>query len=382
MVLAHVLVLQLQLRSISPCRKNFFCRFLQLCCSEPYHSFSPAYKGTHKSTHKTMSVFDSNESFNWLCLVYDSSQRNDALLNLGKNRQQFEDLGPVIWNSPGQVTILLQEIISVYPYVTGNSENTILTAELSNRVCNVLVLFQCIALHPDTRMDLIDAQIPSYLFPFLQCASSSHAPINSKTELSESILKSREFEYLKLTSLGVFGSLVKSDSFEVIKYLLSTEIVPQCLKIMELSSELSKTVALFIFMRIILNEHGLSYICLNEVRLVSVINVLNSMVSNIFSNNSSNSKGGYGSSDNNSHPGRILKNLLRCYLRLCDDLSVRSIVKEKIPASLVIAADPQQQVNQEYVQLLENVRAIREIINEDATVNKLLKQLLEALGLP
>ncbi|OBA25088.1 Rcd1-like protein, partial [Hanseniaspora valbyensis NRRL Y-1626] len=195
-----------------------------------------------------MSVFDSNESFNWLCSVYDPALRNDSLLNLGKNRQQFEDLGPVIWNSPGQVTILLQEIISLYPYLTGNSPSLVLTPELSNRVCNVLVLFQCIALHPDTKMELINAQIPSYLFPFLQ-------------NMSENILKSREFEYLKLTSLGVFGSLVKSDSFEVIKYLLSTEIVPQCLKIMEVSSELSKTVALFIFMRIILNENGLNYIC-------------------------------------------------------------------------------------------------------------------------
>ncbi|OBA25063.1 Rcd1-like protein, partial [Hanseniaspora valbyensis NRRL Y-1626] len=264
--------------------------------------------------------------------------------------------------------------------------------------CNVLVLFQCIALHPDTKMELINAQIPSYLFPFLQSATYDN-PINNnlkqQIDMSENILKSREFEYLKLTSLGVFGSLVKSDSFEVIKYLLSTEIVPQCLKIMEVSSELSKTVALFIFMRIILNENGLNYICLNEVRLVSVINVLNSMVSNISPNSNStnnnnsntanansNNPNGKNGNDNNAHPGRILKNLLRCYLRLCDDLSVRSIVKEKIPASLVIALDPQQQVNQEYIQLYENVKAIRGIISEDATVNKLLKQLLEALGLP
>ncbi|XBW38438.1 hypothetical protein QEN19_004026 [Hanseniaspora menglaensis] len=329
-----------------------------------------------------MSVFDSNDSFNWLCSVYDPAQRNEALLNLGKNRQQFEDLGPVIWNSPGQVTILLQEIISLYPYLTGNSSNLILTPDLSNRVCNVLVLFQCIALHPDTRMELINAQIPSYLFPFLQCAPPSSLTHGSKLTLSASILKSREFEYLKLTSLGVFGSLVKSDSFEVIKFLLSTEIVPQCLKIMEVSSELSKTVALFIFMRIILNENGLKYICLNEVRLVSVINVLNSMISNIHANNSEHGKNGNNSNDNNSHPGRILKNLLRCYLRLCDEVSVRPTVKEKIPASLVIAVDPHQVVLQEYAQLHDNVNAIRDIISEDATVSKLLKQLLEALGLP
>jgi len=66
-----------------------------------------------------------------------------------------------------------------------------------------------------------------YLYPFL----------NTST-------KSRAFEYLRLTSLGVIGALVKADDQKVIRFLLTTEIIPLCLRIMETGSDLSKTVRL------------------------------------------------------------------------------------------------------------------------------------------
>ena len=50
------------------------------------------------------------------------------------------------------------------------------------------------------------------------------------------------FEYLRLTSLGVVGALVKTDDQEVIHFVLTTENIPLCLMIMESGSELSKTV--------------------------------------------------------------------------------------------------------------------------------------------
>lgn len=69
----------------------------------------------------------------------------------------------------------------------------------SNRVCNVLALFQCIAANSETRLSFINgkfyynlAQIPLFLYPFLN-----------------TINKSRPFEYLRLTALGVIGALVK-----------------------------------------------------------------------------------------------------------------------------------------------------------------------------
>merc|ERR1719199_2307502 len=112
-----------------------------------------------------------------------------------------------------------------------------LTAHASNRVCNALALLQCVASHPDTRTLFLKAHVPLFLYPFLNTVS-----------------KTRPFEYLRLTSLGVIGALVKVDDTDVINFLLSTEIIPLCLRTMEMGSELSKTVATFIVQKILLDE--------------------------------------------------------------------------------------------------------------------------------
>ncbi|KAJ6751753.1 hypothetical protein OIU85_002202 [Salix viminalis] len=180
-------------------------------------------------------------------LVLDLSSpdlRENALLELSKNkdlfqelapfvwnsfgtiaaliqkRELFQDLAPLLWNSFGTIAALLQEIVSIYPVLSPPN----LTPAQSNRVCNALALLQCVASHPDTRMLFLNAHIPLYLYPFLNTTS-----------------KSRPFEYLRLTSLGVIGALVKVDDTEVISFLLSTEIIPLCLRTMEMGSELSKT---------------------------------------------------------------------------------------------------------------------------------------------
>lgn len=102
---------------------------------------------------------------------------------------------------------LLQEIVSVYPLLSPPN----LTAHVSNRVCNALALLQCVASHSETRQLFLNgsslphlvslkphylaAHIPLFLYPFLNTTS-----------------KTRPFEYLRLTSLGVIGALVKVSS--------------------------------------------------------------------------------------------------------------------------------------------------------------------------
>ena len=48
--------------------------------------------------------------------------------------------------------------------------------------------------------------------------------------------------------------LLQVDDTEVINFLLSTEIIPLCLRTMEMGSELSKTVATFIVQKILLDN--------------------------------------------------------------------------------------------------------------------------------
>jgi len=227
----------------------------------------------------------------------NAESREVVLLELSKKRESFADLAPILWHSTGTVATLLQEIVSIYPLLTPPT----LTAHASNRVCNALALLQCVASHADTRQPFLSAQIPLYLYPFLNTQS-----------------KSRPFEYLRLTSLGVIGALVKVDDTEVISFLLSTEIIPLCLRIMETGSELSKTVATFIVQKILLEETGLNYVCATAERFYAVSTVLANMVHLL-----------------QVHPSvRLLKHVVRCYLRLADHPRAREALKTCLPSSL------------------------------------------------
>ena len=81
-------------------------------------------------------------------------------------------------------------------------------------------------------------------------------------------------EHAASSSLGVIGALVKTDEQEVINFLLTTEIIPLCLRIMETGSELSKTVATFILQKILLDDTGLYYICQTYDRFSHVAMIL------------------------------------------------------------------------------------------------------------
>ena len=120
--------------------------------------------------------------------ITNPEQRESALLELSKKREAFPDLAPILWHSFGTISALLQEIVSIYPLLSPPA----LTAHASNRVCNALALLQCVASHTETRTLFLNAHIPLYLYPFLNTVS-----------------KNRPFEYLRLTSLGVIGALVK-----------------------------------------------------------------------------------------------------------------------------------------------------------------------------
>jgi CCR4-NOT transcription complex subunit 9 len=154
----------------------------------------------------------------WVKDLIDPNARETALLELSKQREKFPELAPYLWNSFGTMAVLLQvcigrgallslwffnfvshstwmqEITLIYPQLQPPELNT----QTSNRVCNALALFQCVASHSETRELFLQAHIPLFLYPFLNTTS-----------------KTRPFEYLRLTALGVIGALVKKDDSTV-----------------------------------------------------------------------------------------------------------------------------------------------------------------------
>lgn len=225
----------------------------------------------------------------------DPASRDSALQELSKEREKYSDLAPALWHSFGTIAALLQEIVAIYPMLSPPT----LTALASSRVCNALALLQCVASHPETRALFLNAHIPLYLYPFLNTLSDQ-----------------RPFEYLRLTSLGVIGALVKVDDSDVISFLLQTEIIPLCLRIMETGGELPMTVATFIVEKILLDDIGLNYICATYERFVTVSTVLSNMVSV------------------GNTPSRLLKHIIRCYLRLSDNVRAREALRQCLPDAL------------------------------------------------
>ncbi|KAJ1486023.1 hypothetical protein T484DRAFT_1666657 [Baffinella frigidus] len=223
--------------------------------------------------------------------------REAALLELSKKREAFPDLAPILWHSFGTTATLLQEIVCIYPLLSPPQ----LTAHASNRVCNALALLQCVASHPETRTLFLKAHIPLFLYPFLNTIS-----------------KTRPFEYLRLTSLGVIGALVKMDDSDVINFLLTTEIIPLCLRIMETGSELSKTVATFIVQKILLDDMGLQEVsavlrrCASPGGWLKYIPVWLSEDPSV----------------------RLLKHIIRCYLRLSENVRARDALRHCLPEQL------------------------------------------------
>lgn len=269
-------------------------------------------------------ALDDEKVYQWIIELSYGPNREQALLELGKKREQYDDLPLVLWNSFGVMTSLLDEIVSVYPLLSPPN----LSSNASNRVCNALALLQCVAAHPETRNLFLNAHIPLFLYPFLNTNS-----------------KQRPFEYLRLTSLGVIGALVKNDTPEVISFLLTTEIIPLCLRIMESSSELSKTVAIFIVQKILVDDAGLAYVCQTYERFAAVASVLKIMVDQLVTQQTS----------------RLLKHVVRCYLRLSDNPDARKALRQCLPESLKDGT-------------------FHAVLRDDAASKKCLSQLLLNLG--
>eukprot|EP00300_Choanocystis_sp_HF-7_P004677 c13650_g1_i2.p1 GENE.c13650_g1_i2~~c13650_g1_i2.p1 ORF type:complete len:301 (+),score=54.84 c13650_g1_i2:59-904(+) len=228
-------------------------------------------------------------------LVPDKRER--TLAELSRMKEKEGDLAPVLWHSFGTMAVLLQEIMSIYPLLSPPN----LSAQASSHVCNALSLFQCVASHPDTRVLFLNAHIPLYLYPFLNTVS-----------------KTRPFECLRLASLGVIASLVRVDDTEVIHFLLSTEIIPLCLRVMESGSELPKTVACFILQKVLVDEIGLSYICSKFDRFASVSGSLANVVNSLLE----------------KPTVRLLRPVIRCYLRLSENTRARDALRGCLPMAL------------------------------------------------
>ncbi|KAJ1641891.1 RNA-binding protein, CCR4-NOT complex subunit Rcd1 [Coemansia asiatica] len=246
---------------------------------------------------QTLANTENEALYQLMIELFSATNREQALAELSRRRDQNPDLGLALWNAYGVMTILYQEIIAIYPLLNPPA----LTMPVSNRACNSLALLQLVATHEHTRMQLLKANVPQLLYPFLSTTS-----------------KAKQYDNLRLTSLGVIGALVKYDNHEVISFFVATEFLPLCLKIMDIGSELCKVVATFIFQKIILDDGGFQYVTSHPKRLHTVLVILNNVINQMISAPSS----------------RLLKSVTKCLIRLADNQKAKDEMREGISEHL------------------------------------------------
>ena len=195
----------------------------------------------------------------WINEIKNENTRIKAIINLSKYSDNNNKLALYLWYSRGTMAVILQEIISVYQYLSTSK----LTLEKANVIYCAISLLKCIASNPETRHEFLESKILIFLYPFINNTN-----------------KAKPYDYLKLTSLSVINALLTETDNEIISFLIDTEIIPKLLKIMEKGAELTRKIACCIVSQIVQDDIGSKYICEAKERYSAIITYMKKMLKN------------------------------------------------------------------------------------------------------
>ncbi len=93
------------------------------------------------STNQTKPV-ELDKIYQWINELCMPATRENALIELSRQREAVQDLAPYLWHSFGSIAALLQEVISVYPAINPPTLTVILNILIENKIKkNVLTSF-------------------------------------------------------------------------------------------------------------------------------------------------------------------------------------------------------------------------------------------------
>ena len=262
----------------------------------------------------------------WINELKDEEKRSKAISKLSHYYDKNQDLPIYLWYSQGTMTIILQEIIGTYKYLSLNK----FPLEKANKIYNILLLLTSIASHKEIRSKFIESKMPIFLYPFLKNTSTA-----------------KQNEYIKLLTLTVISTLIKSEDPETISFFISTQIIPILLKIIDKGPLLSKLSAGIMIHLIVKADEGLKFICEEKMRYSAIILFMRQMLKN----------------KNNQ---KIIDITLRTFIRLAANNEARIIIKNNLLKE-INDQNFTKHLNQEN-QLLIN--CLLRLFNEKDKVNK------------
>lgn len=276
----------------------------------------------HSNTDSEKTVFKSDSSSD-ASPVVEKGQNNPTsrFLDAQRNNPFGNEPGTIFdaqMNNP-----FGNEAVSIFDTQRNNEPGTIFSGgQLKNKtfqnVITILNILQIIVNDPSIRLDFIKLHLPFYIYPYLNRPSLS-----------------KQSESLRIASLGVFGQLLKEKDTQILKYLMSTEMVPFCLKLMDIGTAISKKISIYIFYSIIQTEEGLEYACQTFERFIAITVILNSMCQQIYDQ--------YEKSVTHSNKiflddedfSPLLSPILDCYLRLARKPNVLMSFRTQPPDAII-----------------------------------------------
>ena len=191
----------------------------------------------------------------YILALKNDETRDEAMKTLySYNKNPSEKIGLYLWYSGGTMAVLLQELIKLYQYLPPYNSKKI-TNESYNKAIQIAFFFECVALNPQTKKELIESGILVYIFPFLSIVPNSRNSLMIRT----------------LTLRMLHTLIDKKLDIETFNILKQHQIMITLLKIVSNGKELDKKIACHIMKIIISNDMGLEYFCEVKQRLQALV---------------------------------------------------------------------------------------------------------------
>ncbi|KAH0476470.1 MAG: uncharacterized protein KVP18_002589 [Porospora cf. gigantea A] len=237
--------------------------------------------------------------FALLDALKDTRRMRIALAELARHREQYTSLAPLIWYTPGTMLILVGQILKVYPSLAAvecNEEN-------ATDVCNCLALLQEVASHPQTRPHFLLGKIVFLVSIFLNFPQTC-----------------QPYSTLKVASLGVICKLFNNEDDDgVVQALVTTEIYLQVLRVIEASTDISRTLGIYILMKLLANAKGFGYITENDFRIWATMSVLTTAANSL---------------EDATQSKTVVLHIINCYTSLAGHSSGRQMMRTSLPRVL------------------------------------------------
>ncbi|OAG29698.1 CCR4-NOT transcription complex subunit 9 [Nematocida displodere] len=182
-----------------------------------------------------------------------------GLNTLRKHLAEHPEAAPLVWDAFGIRALFLNEITKSYLNIETSSISSV--AKTTFPVVDVMISLCPVK---EFRESCVSAQLPLFLYPILNSSSKEEGIERAKAKV--------------LCFINILVDEKTPDASHSLELFKTTELVPLCLRNMELGTEKTKIAAGRVLYAIFSNRDGLEYSCQTYDRFMAISIILNSVL--------------------------------------------------------------------------------------------------------